>query len=495
MAVTPTGIENDGTGPDEISAGEATVQQDLFAVGDWDLGERELKPEVGPAIAEPWDRPLTPPGEPSAGEDDIHMDLFAESDKDLLPVEVYRWGPNDTIVRAVTRRDGSVVETVLAADRGFLTDRELGAAFDHVWLTSTTRPVAGRADARSIRIVDLFCGCGGLTLGAVEACRALGLQGNPVFAVDKYAAALEVYQSNFPLARVDSSPIEELLDSDLGRPPSDAERRLVEELGRIDLLVGGPPCQGHSNLNNRTRRRDGRNPLYMRMARFAELFEPEHVVVENVVGVHHDKTDERAFSATWRFLREELGYFVDGDIIRTDTIGVAQRRPRVLLVASKTVPVKIRALEKRFRTARRDFAWACGDLMDEVPTRTFDRASTPTDITARRIDYLHEHGAYELPNELRPTCHQNGHTYPSVYGRLRADEPAPTITTGFMTMGQGRFVHPQRRRTLTPHEGARLQFFPDWFDFGERSRKDFLTLIGNAVPPKLAYVVTLELLR
>jgi DNA (cytosine-5)-methyltransferase 1 len=495
LAVTPTVTASDGIGPDEISAGKAAVQQDLFAAGDWDLGVREPNPEVDGASAEPWDRFVAPRDDSSGGEDDIHPDLFAESDKDLLPVEVYRWGVGDTIVRAVARRDGSVVETVLSANRSLLADQDPGAAFDHVWLTSIVPPVAERADAQSIRIADLFCGCGGLTLGAVEACRALGLQGNPVFAVDKYAAALEVYKSNFPLAQVDPSPIEKLLDSDLGRPPSDAERRLVEELGRIDLLVGGPPCQGHSNLNNRTRRRDGRNLLYMRMARFAELFEPEHVGIENVVGVHHDKTDERAFSATWRFLREELGYFVDGDIIRTDAIGVAQRRPRILLVASKTVPVKVRALEKRFRTSLRDFAWACGDLMDEVPTRAFDRARTPTGITARRIDYLHEHDLYGLPNELRPRCHQNGHTYPSVYGRLRGDQPAPTITTGFMTMGQGRFVHPQRRRTLTPHEGARLQFFPDWFDFGERSRKDFLTLIGNAVPPKLAYVVTLELLR
>jgi DNA (cytosine-5)-methyltransferase 1 len=147
-----------------------------------------------------------------------------------------------------------------------------------------------------------------------------------------------------------------------------------------------------------------------------------------------------------------------------------------------------------YRTEPRDFDWACGDLSAD-PASTFDRPSTPKAVTKERIDYLFDNGLYELPNHMRPACHRDGHTYPSVYGRIKPDEPAPTITTGFMTMGQGRFVHPHERRTLTAHEGARIQCFPDWFDFGERSRQAYITLIGNAVPPKLAYVIALELLR
>jgi DNA (cytosine-5)-methyltransferase 1 len=82
-----------------------------------------------------------------------------------------------------------------------------------------------------------------------------------------------------------------------------------------------------------------------------------------------------------------------------------------------------------------------------------------------------------------------------MYGQLKWDEPAQTITTGFGSMGQGRYVHPSRPRTLTPHEAARLQFFPDWFDFtagGTQMRRGvWATMIGNAVPPKL----TMELGR
>src|SRR6185312_3602501 len=101
--------------------------------------------------------------------------------------------------------------------------------------------------------------------------------------------------------------------------------------------------------------------------------------------------------------------------------------------------------------------------------------------------FLFEHGLYDLPNNQRPECHRDGnHSYRSVYGRLRWTEPAQTITTGFGSMGQGRYVHPQRRRTLTPHEAARLQTFPDWFDFGKETRRGVLAkAIGNAVPPFL----------
>ena len=75
------------------------------------------------------------------------------------------------------------------------------------------------------------------------------------------------------------------------------------------------------------------------------------------------------------------------------------------------------------------------------------------------------------------------------------DRPAQTLTTGFTVMGRGRFVHLTERRTITPHEAARLQFFPDFFDFGERPVTLLSRVIGNAVPPKLGYVLGLHLLR
>src|SRR5713101_8205724 len=109
------------------------------------------------------------------------------------------------------------------------------------------------------------------------------------------------------------------------------------------------------------------------------------------------------------------------------------------------------------------------------------------ETNARRIDYLFENKLYDLPNLKRPDCHKDGnHSYKSVYGRLRWNMPSQTITTGFGCMGQGRYVHPQLRRTITAHEAARLQTFPDWFDFGKKtSRSTLAEVVGNAVPPLL----------
>src|SRR4051812_46467341 len=97
------------------------------------------------------------------------------------------------------------------------------------------------------------------------------------------------------------------------------------------------------------------------------------------------------------------------------------------------------------------------------------------------------------PTDLPVTVTRS--TYISMYGRLLPDQPAQTVTTGFGSMGQGRYVHPTARRTITPHEAARLQFIPDFFEFGARERTALAEMIGNGVPPKLTYIVALELLR
>ena len=113
---------------------------------------------------------------------------------------------------------------------------------------------------------------------------------------------------------------------------------------------------------------------------------------------------------------------------------------------------------------------------------------TPTNVV--RMEYLFKHDEYDLPNRLRPPCHQNGHSYKSMYGRLKWDQPAQTLTTGFGSMGQGRFLHPTRRRMLTPHEAARIQGFPDFFNFSLISRRTSIQqLIGNAVPPRIAIAI------
>jgi DNA (cytosine-5)-methyltransferase 1 len=141
--------------------------------------------------------------------------------------------------------------------------------------------------------------------------------------------------------------------------------------------------------------------------------------------------------------------------------------------------------------------WAIGDLRTCSRSDMFDTPSKPTATNFMRIEYLFSKGVFDLPDRLRPDCHRlKTHTYRSVYGRLRLDQPAQTITSGFGSMGQGRYVHPTQRRMITPHEAARLQMIPDYFDLREVPNRTALAeIIGNAVPPKLAFVFALELLR
>jgi DNA (cytosine-5)-methyltransferase 1 len=409
---------------------------------------------------------------------------------DSPQIEQYRYDPNrGVVVRSVMTRGMTRVESEVVV--GSTNGLDAASAFDAAWIRSEKQPKL-RGRRRNVRIVDLFSGCGGMTIGVTEACRALGYRAKPLLAVDTDETALGIYQSNIPVERALSDPIESILDSDLGEPLSESEETLKKDLGHVDMLVGGPPCQGHSDLNNHTRRIDSRNALFLKMARFAEVCRPEHILIENVLGVRYDKG--QVLEVTRNYLRN-LGYNVDADIIRAEKLGAPQSRPRVFLIASRKIPVKIKDIVRQYKAGPRDFMWACSDLINKTGGTMFDRPSDRHPKTQKRIDYLFDNGLYELPNDMRPACHHGDHTYYSVYGRIRPHLPAPTITTGFMTMGRGRFVHPTEPRTLTPHEGARIQGFPDWFRFGDLKRTDYETLIGNAVPPKFTYVMALELLR
>lgn len=400
---------------------------------------------------------------------------------------------SDCLVRSVrTGTEEEVVSLVPPCGEPFLSGDDLRADYDAAWLRADFLPNLDE-DRGTVRIADLFSGCGGMTLGVAEAARALGLYAEPVLAVDRDPVALDVFHENFPDARTESDRVEKFFGLERDERFDAAQRQFRREVGEIDVLLGGPPCQGHSNLNNNTRRDDPKNALFFTMARAAELLRPKHVIVENVRDIVHDR--DEVFRVTRNYFENELEYSVDTKLLKAEYYGVPQHRHRMFLVASRTREVSVDEFVAPFRTRPRTFFWACGDLTGSTAPSGFDSAAQPIDRTKRRIDWLHDNDEWDLPAEHRPPCHRDGHTYPGVYGRMWEDEPAPTITTGFPYMGQGRFVHPTERRTITPHEAARLQFFPDRFTFGERSRAAYKRLIGNAVPPKLTYVLALSLLR
>ena len=176
--------------------------------------------------------------------------------------------------------------------------------------------------------------------------------------------------------------------------------------------------------------------------------------------------------------------------------GVAQNRRRFLLIGS-LAKIDIDLSPYKLQSPR-PVVWAIEDLSSSYNSKsTFNSSATHSKVNQKRIDYLFEHDLHELPYQERPKCQRTpNNRYTSVYGRMYPDKPAPTITSGFGSIGQGRFCHPYLHRTLTPHEAARVQFIPDHFKFSEElSRVALQKMIGNAVPPKLTYIIGLELLR
>jgi DNA (cytosine-5)-methyltransferase 1 len=357
---------------------------------------------------------------------------------------------------------------------------------DSRFLTSKVRPDYEQA-TNPILVVDLFSGCGGLTVGLAEAARAVGRGIYVALAVDFDADISKVYAANFPKARVETCGVEEIFDGGLGEPLTPNEQEWCRRVGPIDVLQGGPPCQGHSDLNNHTRRNDPRNEFYERMARAAEVLRPQVVIIENVPPVRNDRGQvvDRATEAL-----EAAGYSVADAVVSFLGIGVPQRRRRHTVLATRDLDIDAgEVLESLVGGPERDLRWAIGDLEDIDEPEGLDVPSRISPANASRIDWLFENNAYDLDNSKRPVCHQGDHSYLSMYGRLRWNEPAQTMTSGYGSMGQGRYVHPSQPRTLTPHEAARIQFFPDWFDFtagaAVMKRGTWATMIGNAVPPKL----------
>ncbi len=358
---------------------------------------------------------------------------------------------------------------------------------DRAFLRTAARPNY-ETNEEKIRIVDLFAGGGGLTIGAAEAARRVGAGTSVVLAVENAGAAADVYELNFPEANLDRSDVAELFNGALGTKPTPRERNLARQIGGVDLLLAGPPCQGHSDLNNHTRREDPRNALYLRAARAVEVLRPTFVVIENVPAVRHDKGDVVGMATG---ALEAAGYTVASAVLDLVKFGVPQRRRRHILLAVSGKLVDPAELLDMYSPCKsheeRSVRWAIDDLVDNGASVGPDAPSTPTDVNLGRMRWLIDNGEYNLPNELRPTCHRDkNHTYDAMYGRLKWDDPAPTITTGFGSMGQGRFVHPSRARTITPHEAARLQTLPDFFNVDtSKGRGAWATVIGNAVPPLL----------
>ena len=380
-----------------------------------------------------------------------------------------------------------------------------GASNAELWLASflSGSPVENvLPTVGNCRIIDVFCGCGGFTLGIRAGLQAAGFQSEVLCAVDIERAALAVYKSNhqpkMTLLRNANSLVDFQVKGAGGTAlfqyaPTVLERDLIRHVDGVDLFIAGPPCQGHSNLNNQTRRNDPKNLLYVTAASLGVALGAKIIVVENVPTVIQSHGD---VVETAKALLRSSGYSLSEVLLDASVHGCAQTRKRHFLFAQKikTPNSPLDETAKATKCERIPVASVIGDLLDVAPEGLMDGPSSLSEDNKKRIQYLFDHDLFELPDKIRPVCHQDGHTYPSVYGRLKWDQPAQTITSGFLSPGRGRFIHPTKPRGLTLHEGARIQGFPDNFRFeipdeGTLARSAVAKMIADAVPPALGTVV------
>jgi DNA (cytosine-5)-methyltransferase 1 len=410
----------------------------------------------------------------------------------VIHISYHREG--NKISRIIDRSGCRIKETVEAG-----TSRSRHPSAD--WMVAGLRggrSVTRTFDGPALGMVDLYSGCGGFSLGAITAGESIGAPVRPLMAVDLDGVALDVYRKNLKPEAILSKNIASLVDyqlwADQGVMTFAEKPRLAFELaglvGRVDLVIGGPPCQGHSGFNNHTRGVDERNLLYYTVPAIGVALGASLIVIENVYNILNDKF--RVVDHTQSILTS-LGYKVRSLKLVASDYGVAQARKRHFLVASKHGDPAETAAFDVFKTVPVTVGDAIGDLVDTPAETAFDRPAKLSQANLDRIKHLFENDSYQLPNEVRPDCHKDGHTYPSVYGRLNMNGIANTITTGFASPGRGRYVHPTRQRALTPHEAARLQGFPDTFAFSdtkgrELTNKAYGKLIGDAVPPPLGFV-------
>ncbi|WP_092807457.1 DNA cytosine methyltransferase [Rhodococcus globerulus] len=332
--------------------------------------------------------------------------------------------------------------------------------------------------AKRLTAIDAFCGSGGLSLGIERAGFDL------VTAFDNDEASVRTHNKNMP----GSAFVGDAKTLTAAALRKQGGLRARDEL---DLLAGGPPCQGFSKQKRGAHLGDSRNELVLEFLRLVEELEPRAFLMENVAtlaGVRGAHLVER-FNSLER-------YTLTGHFYLAANYGVPQTRQRFVLVGIRD------DVKGRFKIPEPSTPeWpTVGSVLAGLPEPPTDYSVHPNypnhqaaRVTAKNIDrfsHVPQGGGWQdIPFEKRLKCHQvvdvKSGGWPDVYGRLRWDGQCPTITGGFDSFSRGRYGHPLQDRPLTPREAARIQGFPDDYAF-DGTRHEVRHQIGNAVPVTMA---------
>ncbi len=293
------------------------------------------------------------------------------------------------------------------------------------------------------RVLDLFAGCGGFSHGfQSEGFELIGF-------VEYWPPAITTFLKNHPHV------------FHLGRDITQVKNEILESLrGKVEIIVGGPPCQGFSYCGKRDSN-DKRNQLYKEYLRFVRIIQPKIAIMENVSGILSMKDDNNE-KVINRIVNDfiNLGYFVSYKILKASDYGVAQNRVRVIIIAKKL------------------------NLFPEPKLLKKSVIEAISNIPQNHNAHIHFNPKKETLEKIKQL--KQGEKISKTYNfsrqRLRADKPSKTIPTKTI------YIHPFEDRFLTPRELARLQSFPDDFYFCG-SKTNIVKQIGNAVPPLMASAV------
>ena len=340
--------------------------------------------------------------------------------------------------------------------------------------------------------IDLFAGGGGLTVGLKKA----GFR--VVAAVEIEQQAYSVYKANFPKVRCLKQDIRTVSGEDLLAGTG------VED---IDLLAGCPPCQGFTSLTAKYRKEDPRNKLIFQMSRLAEELKPKAIMMENVPGL------TKKGAALYGQLKEELrdlGYCLTEGVLQVADYGVPQMRRRLVMLGGLGFEIPLPQAthaaapddgQQAWRTVRDAIAdmdepltLAAAKEKGSVERSDWHVVRSLSDENQKRMRKAKAGMSWkEIPEDLRPRCHQGDYAgFSNVYGRMAWDQPAPTITGGCTTFSKGRFGHPDEDRTISVREAALLQTFPADYRFDTPYMEHVCNVIGNALPCAFAEAVSLH---
>lgn len=384
------------------------------------------------------------------------------------------------------------------------------------------------------KAIDLFAGAGGFSLSAIEA----GVDVLAAIEFDK--AAAKTYAENFIKGKelnIDLRAGEEKGDIN-NVDPKELRQSLHLERGELDLILGGPPCQGFSTHRiNNAGVNDPRNQLLLRYFEFVNEFNPKAFLVENVSGLLWKR--HKPFLDKFLALAETAGYVIKFcNIVNAKDYGIPQNRKRVFIFGIRK---DLDAEGMVFPPAATHFAptsgnqpkWvAASSVFERIPHHLYQnywddffskkdkrdkeevfkllnslpygkpfKKSDPCNVHMKPSDMMKIrfadtplNGSREDAGEQhRLKCHSNGYKgHKDVYGRVFIHIPSNTITTGCNNPSKGRFVHPWEDHGMTLRHAARLQSFPDWFDFYGSSTEQ-ARQIGNAVPPLLGQTLIADI--